>query len=129
MTQHSSILSHSVDAIIRPLTAQDDAALAAVIREVSAEYGLTPDKGFSVADKTLDRLSEVYQAQGSQYWVIEYQGKVVGGAGVAALAGNIGVCELQKCILTAPSVARVWLKSSHSNALHLLKISNTNRCI
>ncbi|GGQ20230.1 GNAT family N-acetyltransferase [Shewanella litoralis] len=96
MTQYSNISSHSIDAIIRPLTAQDDAAIAAVIREVSAEYGLTPDKGFSVADKTLDFLSEVYQAQGSQYWVIEYQGKVVGGAGVAALAGNIGVCELQK---------------------------------
>jgi putative acetyltransferase len=96
MTQHTSTSCNAVDTIIRPLTAQDDTAIAAVIREVSAEYGLTPDKGFSVADKTLDCLSEVYQAQGSQYWVIEYQGKVVGGAGVAALVGNIGVCELQK---------------------------------
>ncbi|MEH6464868.1 MAG: GNAT family N-acetyltransferase [Shewanella psychromarinicola] len=83
-------------AIIRPLQAQDNAALAAMIREVSAEYGLTADRGFSVADKTLDCLSEVYQAQGSQYWVIEYQGKVVGGAGVAPLPANDGVCELQK---------------------------------
>ncbi|RPA33656.1 GNAT family N-acetyltransferase [Shewanella frigidimarina] len=82
--------------LIRTLQAHDDAALAAVIREVSAEYGLTPDKGFSVADKTLDCLSEVYQAEGSQYWVIEYQGKVVGGAGIAPLAKNDGVCELQK---------------------------------
>jgi putative acetyltransferase len=82
--------------LIRMLQPHDDAALAAVIREVSAEYGLTPDKGFSVADKTLDCLSEVYQAEGSQYWVIEYQGKVVGGAGIAPLAKNDGVCELQK---------------------------------
>lgn len=82
--------------LIRTLKADDDAALAAVIREVSAEYGLTPDKGFSVADTTLDCLSEVYQAPGSQYWVIEFQGKVVGGAGIAPLANNDGVCELQK---------------------------------
>ena len=82
--------------VIRELQAQDNAALAAVIREVSAEYGLTPDKGFSVADTTLDCLSEIYQAEGSQYWVIEYQGKVVGGAGIAPLAENDGVCELQK---------------------------------
>ena len=96
MTDQPSTTRYTVDAIIRPLTPQDDAAIAAVIRDVSAEYGLTPDKGFSVADKTLDCLSEVYQAQDAQYWVIEYQGKVVGGAGVAALAGNAGVCELQK---------------------------------
>jgi putative acetyltransferase len=83
-------------AIIRPLQPQDNTALAAMIREVSAEYGLTPDKGFSVADKTLDCLSEVYQGQASQYWVIEYQAKVVGGAGIAPLPANDGVCELQK---------------------------------
>ncbi|MBB1321486.1 MULTISPECIES: GNAT family N-acetyltransferase [Shewanella] len=99
MTNNDPTNAISADAqppIIRALHADDNAALAAVIREVSAEYGLTPDKGFSVADKTLDCLSEVYDAQGSQYWVIEYQGKVVGGAGVAPLPGNDGVCELQK---------------------------------
>jgi len=85
---------------IRALQPQDNAALAAVIREVSAEYGLTPDKGFSVADKTLDTLSEIYQGKGSQYWVIEYQGQVVGGAGIAPLARHDGVCELQKMYFT-----------------------------
>ncbi|GGB56869.1 GNAT family N-acetyltransferase [Shewanella inventionis] len=95
MTQTTKQITHA-HLHIRQLTPADNAALAQVIRDVSAEYGLTPDKGFSVADKTLDCLSEVYQPEGSQYWVIEYQGNVVGGAGVAPLAGNDGVCELQK---------------------------------
>jgi putative acetyltransferase len=82
--------------IIRTISQADNAAIAAVIREVSAEYGLTPDKGFGVADKTLDTLYEVYNAQNAQYWVIEMDGKVVGGAGIAPLADNQGICELQK---------------------------------
>ena len=82
--------------IIRVLTANDDAGIASVIRLVSAEYGLTPDKGFSVADKTLDSLSQVYNRDNACYWVIELDGKIMGGAGVAPLAGNTAICELQK---------------------------------
>ncbi|QYJ78247.1 bifunctional helix-turn-helix transcriptional regulator/GNAT family N-acetyltransferase [Shewanella acanthi] len=81
---------------IRQATQEDDAAIAQVIRDVSAEYGLTADKGYSVADPTLDCLSDVYSQAGAKYWVIECEGKVVGGAGIAPLADNDGVCELQK---------------------------------
>lgn len=52
---------------IRQATAQDDAAIAKVIRDVSAEYGLTADKGYSVADPTLDCLSEIYAQAGANY--------------------------------------------------------------
>ncbi|MGL4713003.1 MAG: bifunctional helix-turn-helix transcriptional regulator/GNAT family N-acetyltransferase [Shewanella sp.] len=81
---------------IRQATAQDDAAIAKVIRDVSAEYGLTADKGYSVADPTLDCLSEIYAQAGAHYWVIELEGRILGGAGIAPLANNEGVCELQK---------------------------------
>ena len=64
--------------IIRVLTANDDAGIASVIRLVSAEYGLTPDKGFSVADKTLDILSQVYNRDNACYLVIELDGKIMG---------------------------------------------------
>lgn len=86
------------DFIIRDITPFDDSAIAAVIRQVSTEYGLTPDKGYGVADPTLDTLSQVYQAENAHYWVIEYQGQILGGGGIAPLAGanNHGVCELQK---------------------------------
>ena len=87
---------------LRALTRDDDAALADVIRHVSAEFGLTADKGYSVADPQLDRLSELYQHADSGYWLLVAQdGKVVGGAGFAAVPGHKGVCELQKMYLLA----------------------------
>lgn len=35
---------------VRLIQPQDNPGIAAVIREVSAEHGLTADKGFAVAD-------------------------------------------------------------------------------
>lgn len=83
---------------IRPITTADNPHIAAVIRAVSAEYGLTADKGYGVADPNLDRLHETYQGAQSRYWVIEGpDGTILGGGGIAPLAGEEGqVCELQK---------------------------------
>nr|WP_188920021.1 GNAT family N-acetyltransferase [Shewanella gelidii] len=81
---------------IRPITEADNPVLAQIIRAVSAEYGLTPDRGFSVADPTLDALYQVYQAPKSKYWLVEQDGMVQGGVGIAPLPGYPDVCELQK---------------------------------
>ena len=82
--------------IIKEITAADDAAMAQLIREVSAEYGLTADKGYSVADPTLETTSRQYNAPGSRYWVVELNGIILGGAGIAPLGSEQGICELQK---------------------------------
>lgn len=83
---------------IRPITPADNPAIAAVVRAVSAEYGLTADKGYGVADPNLDFLHETYLGERSRYWVIEGpDGTILGGGGIAPLAGEEGqVCELQK---------------------------------
>ncbi|MEZ9198147.1 GNAT family N-acetyltransferase [Shewanella sp. 10N.286.54.B9] len=81
---------------IREITAADNAAMAQIIRDVSAEYGLTADKGYGVSDPTLDNLSEVYQQSNACYWVIELDGQLLGGGGIAPLNNQAGVCELQK---------------------------------
>jgi putative acetyltransferase len=81
---------------LRPIQPQDNPSIAEVIRQVSAEHGLTEDKGYGVADPTLDDMYSVYSQDNAMYWVIEYQGKVVGGGGFAPLAGKPEVCELQK---------------------------------
>ena len=39
-------------------------AIANVIRQVSAEYGLTADKGYTVADPNLDELYRALQPAG-----------------------------------------------------------------
>lgn len=87
--QHSPFL-------IRPIQAADNAAIARVIRAVCAEYGLSADKGFAVADPILDTLFEVYQAPYAAYWVIEQNGRLVGGGGLSPLKGAADVLELQK---------------------------------
>ncbi|QXC39351.1 helix-turn-helix domain-containing GNAT family N-acetyltransferase [Aeromonas jandaei] len=82
---------------IRPITEADNPHIATVIRTVSAEYGLTADKGYGVSDPNLDRLYQTYQEEASRYWVIEGpDGSILGGGGIAPLAGEEGVCELQK---------------------------------
>ena len=87
----------SVAATLRRISADDNAAIARVIRKVSAEYGLTADKGYTVADPNLDELYELYSQPGSAYWVVEKEGEVVGGGGVAPLAcSEPDICELQK---------------------------------
>ncbi|VDG51466.1 putative acetyltransferase [Escherichia coli] len=83
--------------VMRRLTLQDNPAIARVIRQVSAEYGLTADKGYTVADPNLDELYQVYSQPGHAYWVVEYEGEVVGGGGIAPLTGSESdICELQK---------------------------------
>lgn len=72
---------------LRKLTVADNPAIAHVIRQVSAEYGLTADKGYTVADPNLDELYQVYSQPGHAYWVVEYEGEVVGGGGIAPLTG------------------------------------------
>lgn len=82
---------------VRPIVRADNPHIAAVIRTVSAEFGLTADKGYTVSDPNLDHLYELYSEANSAYWVVEMAGKVAGGGGVAPLTGsNDDVCELQK---------------------------------
>lgn len=82
---------------VRPITAADNPHIAQVIRDVSAEFGLTADKGYTVSDPQLDRLFELYNAENSAYWIVEHKGQVMGGGGVAPLACSApDICELQK---------------------------------
>lgn len=85
-----------MDYTIRPLAEKDNAAIAQVIRSVFIELG-APTTGTAYADPVLDRLSGVYDKEGTAYFVVESKGRVIGGAGIAPLDGGMkGVCELQK---------------------------------
>ncbi|VDZ96296.1 acetyltransferase [Salmonella enterica subsp. enterica] len=97
---------------VRRITTADNAAIARVIRQVSAEYGLTADKGYTVADPNLDELYQVYSQPGAAYWVVEQNGCVVGGGGVAPLScSEPDICELQKMYFLPVIRARGWRKS------------------
>ncbi|MFV0421921.1 bifunctional helix-turn-helix transcriptional regulator/GNAT family N-acetyltransferase [Oleidesulfovibrio sp.] len=82
---------------LRPATPQDNEAIAEIIRSVSEEYGLTAEAGYAVGDASVDNMYAAYDCNGAQYWVVEHKGRVVGGGGIAPLAGGGGtVGELQK---------------------------------
>ena len=104
---------------IMPLESRHDSGLAALIRTVSAEYGLTADKGFSVADPDLDRLSEVYRQHDAEYWIVENNaGQLLGGAGLGPMPGDDDVCELQKMYLAASARGKGL---GRELALHVLR--------
>ncbi|EKM22223.1 bifunctional helix-turn-helix transcriptional regulator/GNAT family N-acetyltransferase [Vibrio sp. HENC-03] len=114
--------------VLRPLTKADNSQVADVIRKVSAEYGLTADKGYGVADPTLDDMYSVYDQQGAAYWVVEYQGDIVGGGGFAPLAGEPNVCELQKMYFLPQTRGHGLAKRIVALSLQLAKQFGYQQC-
>lgn len=81
---------------IRPIVAGDDAAVAALIRTVMPEFGAV-GAGFAIEDPEVDAMSLAYGEPRCAYWVVELDGVVAGGGGIAPLAGaDPDVCELRK---------------------------------
>lgn len=84
------------DFIIREIQSKDNLEMAIVIRNVIVEMG-APKTGTAYEDKATDQLFETYEKEKAAYFVLEYQGKIVGGAGIAQLDNYDGnICELQK---------------------------------
>ena len=82
--------------VIRPITPADDVAMAAIIRAVMPEFGAIGE-GFAINDPEVDWMSRAYAQPRSAYFVVERDGVVLGGGGVAALDGGDGdTCELRK---------------------------------
>ena len=82
--------------MLRPITADDDAAMAQVIRTVMPEFGAS-GPGFAINDPEVEHLSIAYAAPRAEYFVLVHDGRVVGGGGIAPLAGgDPDVCELRK---------------------------------
>jgi putative acetyltransferase len=81
---------------IRPIEPRDDADIARVIRTVMPEFGAT-GSGFAINDPEVDWMHRAYAAPRSAYFVVERDGGVQGGGGVAPLeGGDGGTCELRK---------------------------------
>lgn len=81
---------------IRPIEPGDDAAVAAVIREVMPAFGAC-GPGFALGDAEVDRMSASYAGPRSAFYVLEEAGRVTGCGGIAPLAGaDADTCELRK---------------------------------
>jgi len=74
----------------------DDVAIAKIIRTVMPEVGASGD-GFAINDPEVDWMTDAYAAPRSTYFVVEQDGVVKGGGGIAPLAGgDASTCELRK---------------------------------
>ncbi|MCS2169389.1 GNAT family N-acetyltransferase [Scandinavium sp. TWS1a] len=122
-------ISHEQPLSLRALTPDDNPAIARVIRQVSAEYGLTADKGYTVADPNLDELYQLYSQPGHAYWVIEQDGKVVGGGGVAPLTcSEPDICELQKMYFLPEARGKGFAKKLALQAMDHAREHGFTRC-
>jgi putative acetyltransferase len=93
---------------LRPIRPADDPEVAALIRTVMPEFGAS-GPGFAINDPEVDAMHATYTQPRSLYLVWELDGRVVGGGGVAPLAGAAPeVCELRKMYLLPDARGRGW---------------------
>jgi putative acetyltransferase len=86
---------------IRPIEPADVPALLQIIANTRGEYGMA-ERGVELLEPADHGLYAHYQRQRTLYFVALSGGEVVGGAGVAPLAGADPLtCELQRMYLRA----------------------------
>ncbi len=82
--------------LIRPIEKRDNLQVAQIIRSVLLDFGV-PKVGTAYADVSLDIMCETYEKESSAYFVVEKNGTVIGGGGIAQLDNyDDNICELQK---------------------------------
>jgi len=91
---------------IRPIEPGDVPALLTIIANTRGEYGIA-DQGIPLLEPADHALYANYQRQRTLYFVASLGGEIVGGAGVAPLAGADPLtCELQRMYLRADARGR-----------------------
>jgi len=85
-----------LNVIIRLIATADDAQVAAIIQSVMPEFG-ADGPGFAIHDPEVAAMSAAYATPRHAYFVVERDGQVAGGAGIAPLTGaDPALCELRK---------------------------------
>lgn len=91
------------DIVIRPICKEDNAAIAALIRNTLTEFGANKP-GTVYFDPTTDHLFELFRKESSMYNIACFGDRIVGGAGIYPTEGlPDATCELVKMYL-APDV-------------------------
>jgi putative acetyltransferase len=122
-----------IDFEIRLITPGDNEELASIIRDVLKEFG-ADRPGFAFTDPELDRMFETYHKENCAYYVVEYEGKVIGGAGIAPLAmksmgeSSDKICELQKMYFLSEVRGRGIGQSLIQKCLEFAKDSGYGLC-
>lgn len=114
--------------LIREIQQKDNKQIATVIRNVFHELD-APKVGTAYADPILDTLFEVYQERRTKYYVVEKDGKVVGGCGIAPLENeDASVCELQKMYFAPEIRGTGYAEQIIQNCLEFAKEVGFKQC-
>jgi len=82
--------------VIREILPEDNAQMEQVIRDCFHEFKI-PLEGTAYSDEETPRMYESYQNSNDVYFVVEQDGKVLGGGGIKPLKDfEAEVCEIQK---------------------------------
>lgn len=81
---------------LRRIQQSDNPQVAKLIRGVMTEFGAVGE-GYSIMDPEVDHMYEAYSTDNTAFFVIEKDGKILGGGGVGPLqGGDPQTCELKK---------------------------------
>lgn len=98
--EQRQVLLNGLNITIRPITPEDNSAIADVIRNSFIDNKIDHLEGVSLHDPALASLSHAYTSEKSGYWVATLNDQVVGGVGVAQLLGaSEEYGEMQKLYL------------------------------
>lgn len=107
---------------IRKIKESDNKELATLIRVIFREFKI--DKpGTVYTDPTTDHLYDVFKQEGSDYWLAEEDGVILGGCGIYPTAGLPNGCvELVKFYLSADArgkgIGKILMQKSIESAQH-----------
>ncbi|WP_379134181.1 GNAT family N-acetyltransferase [Paenibacillus sp. sgz500958] len=86
---------------IRAIQQKDNGPIEQIIRTCLIEFGGNRE-GLAWADPSLSDLYHYYNEEPQRaYWIVEEEGVVLGGCGIAPFADSDEVCELQKMYLSS----------------------------
>ncbi len=109
--------------VIRPIEQKDNEAIAAIIRTALTEFGANKP-GTVYFDESTDHLYELFTNEPiSAYFIAEYNGEIIGGAGIYPTEGLPNTtCELVKMYLSKTARGKGFGQQMID---HCLKIAKT----
>ena len=114
--------------MIRLIQQTDNPETARIIREVLTEFEV-PKKGSVYEDISLDTMFEAYDKPRHAYFILEENGKILGGAGIAPLKNSDeNICELQKMYFSAEGRNRGWGEKMMQTCLQFSKQNGYSGC-
>ncbi|MEK3747482.1 GNAT family N-acetyltransferase [Paenibacillus sp. FSL E2-8871] len=112
---------------IRRIHKNDNRAIEQIIRSCLIEFGGNR-AGLAWEDDSLHHLYEYYnQSDNQAYWVVEEDGNILGGCGIAPFGNEGDICELQKMYLSQSVRGRGISSELLNTALDFAKLYY-NKC-